>query len=323
MQEVDNYESIVNPFLAPSYDSVYALKAKVNEVLASSEDVGGHGLLLAWKRDSWIKESYREIKFDGHQLTHPTPVRPKTANIAQMVALRSTEREDFGLIVGNVHAYWRPAAKYERARQIWVLLKEMLWFRETLDKKINWTTLVCGDWNTVPSSTLYRCLTHSDDFTIPETRKAALEELEPHITAYGNLGVDEPTPEDVSAYPPNPLPADKLLAELESLPVTLESAYGNYMDVDPNHTRDPRWEEGQGWKGEPVYSTYIAFYSGVLDYIFVAKDKDENPEEKKYTLTTTGLLGVPPVDVVAEGIPNDLFPSDHVSLMAEFTVEEK
>jgi mRNA deadenylase 3'-5' endonuclease subunit Ccr4 len=337
MQEVDNYENPVGPALnSSSYDAVYALKAKVNNsrpgedesktAPASTEDAGGHGLLLAWKRDLWSREAYKELKFDGHPLTHPTPVRPKTGNIAQMVALRSTSKKDFGLILGNVHAFWRPAAKYERARQIYVLVKELLSFRDSVsDGKTEWTTLLCGDFNSVPSSAAYRVLTRKEDFSDPETRRAALEELEPHISAFGALGVDEPADSETGPYPTNPFPPSVVLEALERLPVTLESAYGNYTDVDERHrTGDPRWEAGMGWMGEPAYTTSCLF-AGTLDYIFLLRDRDEKDEkvkkdEAKYRVEAEKVLEVPPVEVVLPGIPNEVFPSDHVSLMAEYAV---
>lgn len=341
MQEVDNYDAVFAPTLAPVYDAVYALKNKINggdapnghapgtegtdggeAAKTGTEDAGGHGLLIAWKREMWSRVDYRELKFDGHPLTHPTPVRPKTGNIAQMVALRSSSSPGFGVILGNVHAYWRPTAKFERARQIYVLLRELMEFRRSLDKCISWTTMLCGDFNTVPSSVAYRVLTRSVDFSVPELRAEALQELEPHISAYGTLGVDEPTVEDAAPYPPNPLPPEMLLSLLESLPLRLESVYAKYMDLDSRHTRDPRWAEDEGWTGEPVYTTSCMF-AGTLDYIFILRDekRTDGGREKEFEVNPVAVLEVPPVEVVLTGIPNDVFPSDHIPLMAELVAE--
>ncbi|KAI9022489.1 Endonuclease/exonuclease/phosphatase [Hyaloraphidium curvatum] len=329
LQEVDNFESVVRPGLK-AYDTFYSLKAKVNEEKdvyangqASGEDAGGHGLLIAWKRDSFTREKQAEVRFDGHRLTHPTPVRPNTHNIAQIAALRSTTVENWGLIVANLHLFWRPTAKYERARQAYVLLSEVLSFRDSLDPNTQWTTLLSGDFNTVPSSVLYRALTRTCDFSAPERRAEAVRELEPHITAFGVLGVNDPAedePEQDSAYPPNPLPPNELLSKLEAFPLRLESAYQDYMVHDPRHSRDPRWNEAEGWRGEPVYSTSCLF-SGTLDYIFVIRENNE--DDKPYRVTRTSVLEVPPVEVVLNGIPNEDFPSDHIPIMAEFAVEDR
>ena len=76
----------------------------------------------------------------------------------------------------------------------------------------------------------------------------------------------------------------------------LNSAYANYS-------------EG----AHPVWTHYVDKFQGTLDYIFYSP-----------TLQVKNLLPLPSLEeVTAEtALPNSVFPSDHLPIMAEFSFNE-
>ncbi|KAJ1788003.1 RNA exonuclease ngl2 [Coemansia sp. RSA 2399] len=81
----------------------------------------------------------------------------------------------------------------------------------------------------------------------------------------------------------------------------LRSCYGTYADLDSSY----RTEQ---WQGEPIFTNYTE-WKGTLDYIFFAPDSGISLRE---------VLSLPEEKHLKPGLPNDAFPSDHISLIARF-----
>jgi mRNA deadenylase 3'-5' endonuclease subunit Ccr4 len=106
---------------------------------------------------------------------------------------------------------------------------------------------------------------------------------------------------------------------VEDIPLTaglgrMASCYGHYQHVDPEHvqkfsllnsTHAP--EMVQRWKGEPICTNYTASWYGTLDYLWI----------ECRASTPIRLLSMPDCSLLAPGLPNQAFGSDHVSLCVE------
>mmetsp|Transcript_6316 Transcript_6316/g.20467 ORF Transcript_6316/g.20467 Transcript_6316/m.20467 type:complete len:452 (+) Transcript_6316:263-1618(+) len=68
-----------------------------------------------------------------------------------------------------------------------------------------------------------------------------------------------------------------------------------------------------GSTGEPAFTTYHFNFKGAVDYVFYA-DSESQP------LRPAGILGMPtPAQLGQMGVPNEVWSSDHLSLLTEFS----
>jgi len=240
-----------------------------------------------------------------------------------------------GLIISNHHLYWKPQAKYEKLRQIYVLMNNIYSLKNEIEtenaieyddicnkinkienkiekKKLNkWPVLMCGDYNTSPDQPLYKLITKH------ELTKEECEELEPIIAEGAELTS-------------NPLPASYLIKKIKEFPIG-KSSYASYRDNDSSHTINPNWKDGKEYfKGEPTYTTYCA-WKGTLDYVFLMDDNEfkysEDTNDNKFDasfqptyLTVAKNLNIPKSDLLEPGLPNLSYPSDHICLMNEIEI---
>lgn len=83
---------------------------------------------------------YNTIDYDTDTTCPPTWI---TGNIAQFMSLRHVQHPQFGVVIGNTHMYWRPAAVYERLRQSVIYIKTLCDFKKKMEKQ-------CPDTQWVP-----------------------------------------------------------------------------------------------------------------------------------------------------------------------------
>lgn len=174
--------------------------------------------------------------------------------------------------------------------------------------------MVRVDWNFCPDSPQY-CLLFKHEIS-PTSLKSLLKSC-----IY--------TPSEVAAPPTlvslrseeeeEKLSVSKLVDLVQDLP-KLISFYNDYQNLDKNHSVDPimvaNGNYKETWEGEPYYTTF-AGWKGTLDYLCTFKDIQ--PQK----MVVTKLLEIPHYKLLGNGIPNELFGSDHVSLMAEIRITEK
>ncbi|KXS19161.1 hypothetical protein M427DRAFT_67300 [Gonapodya prolifera JEL478] len=397
LQESDRFASLSTDLTRLGYECERAEKESIRGSRMDAEGTG-HGVVVAWRKERFRLLQHRAIPLDNHPLASPTPLTPRTGNVAQIAFLAlslppsstsSSQPNEVGLIVTNSHLFWRPQAIYERLRQGWVLCEEAR--KARLEAVRNWPelgrggwpVLMCGDFNTLPTDSLYAVLTGRP---ITPELISRLQPVEEAWTGYGATGFgggkekvggdDEngnetsvskdslagetraggstsPTEDDTpaSAQPnspvtraPNPHPVTYILQRLRrpGMP-RLVSTHSRYTALFGRGNRDPKWDRdpSAGWDGEPPWTTY-AGWSGTLDYVFVgyagergmwregdegcsAQDPGEGESEgneegeptREAVVSVTGLLELPPVETVRGGIPNDVYPSDHVPVMCE------
>ncbi|TPX74285.1 hypothetical protein CcCBS67573_g04439 [Chytriomyces confervae] len=304
-------------FTEAGFDSVYVKKDK--------EKKAGHGLAILWRRDRFEMVSHTEVQFDNHPITHPTTITPVTGNIAVIAALKyipqsNEEPDDFGVVVSNHHLFWWPKAKYEKLRQIHVLLEEVKIFREmvALQHGISWPYMMTGDFNTTPSDTLYHVMTSKSalsrdqldslaavELTKPSKVPVSVEPVESHAEA-DTVGKNGET--RIKEMPPK-----EVMVEAIRLHGHFVSAYSQYRTSDQGHP--DMSTTSQQWAGEPSYTCFDT-WRGTLDYIMVLEELRQAARK----LVPVQVLQIPRPQWLEPGLPNLRFPSDHVPIMAEVAV---
>ncbi|KAI9594641.1 Endonuclease/exonuclease/phosphatase [Syncephalis fuscata] len=308
LQEVDEYESYYREaFRRAGYDSIYEAGRK------------RHGCCILWRRDRFTRHDYQTVQFDSAQ--YPTATT-NTRCIGQLLALRL--RNDFdealgldqlslehqssleagkkperkvGVIVTNHHLYWPPNAMYERMRQGWIMRQQLLRLKE----KHKFPSFMCGDFNSIPTSPLYRLITGQP------LQKANHEELAEIPTSY----VISDTPKTVAPSAvanPDPetfKPYTEFADAFEAMP-PCKSAYAQYTTLHPESA-------SAEWEGEARFTNY-AVWQGTLDYIMQVMDKESQDVE------LLRLLRLPDEHMCKPGLPNRVYSSDHLCIMAEYAL---
>ena len=203
-------------------------------------------------------------------------------NIAQILVLTPiTAASSTSLIVSNTHLFWRPDFDCLRVLQAHRLRQRL---EEVKIEQGRETALVvmCGDWNSDPKSAVYNLITGQFDKI---TRVHWQELIEAHSQLLGHA------PESSQRL------FSQVLEDFKKWP-TLTSAYSLYQSpTDPSI------------RSEPPY-TSINSYVDTLDYIFT-----------DFRAVEVAELLMLPVDEVVRGqtaLPNEIYSSDHLALMAKF-----
>lgn len=131
-----------------------------------------HGLLIAWRKDLFGSNAYRQlaVDLDAESIADKSqPMRTAcsriTRNIGLFVALQAQSKAEdtnaaHGMIIATTHLFWHPMHAYERARQSGILVRKLAEFRASLGK--SWSNAPCifaGDMNDQPHSATYHLLT--------------------------------------------------------------------------------------------------------------------------------------------------------------------
>ncbi|KAL7409135.1 Endonuclease/exonuclease/phosphatase [Mrakia frigida] len=123
-----------------------------------------HGLVILYRSSMFAKVGEekvivldeQEVRGDGEAKRRRGGTR-ETKNIGLMVALERKEGGG-GVIALTTHLFWHPLYTYERARQLGILLREVVRFRESLGKG-DWPCVMAGDFNSQPIEPSYSLLT--------------------------------------------------------------------------------------------------------------------------------------------------------------------
>lgn len=81
-----------------------------------------HGLLIAYRGAKYVKVSDHVVFYDEEEVRDGEGERYRrgisfqTKNIGSLVALRSTDSKEKGLIIATTHLFWHPRYTYERTR---------------------------------------------------------------------------------------------------------------------------------------------------------------------------------------------------------------
>ncbi|KKA21386.1 Poly(A)-specific ribonuclease [Rasamsonia emersonii CBS 393.64] len=203
------------------------------------------------------------------------------------------------LIVVNCHLYWDPAYKDVKLIQTAILMEEITKLAEGYAK--------------------YPPLTDKTAFRFSEPEGGSQENttpVEPAPSAEYSSGDQIPLIicGDINSAPGSA--AYNLIAHgglTEEHPDLEKRMYGNLSRVGMSHPF--KLKSAYGAIGELPFTNYTPDFKSILDYIWYSTN----------VLNVTGLLGEVDKEYLKKvpGFPNFHFPSDHLALMAEFSVKGK
>lgn len=332
LQEVDRQEKLIPVIQNAGYSTIYKAGRRKK-----------HGLLIAYRGSKYSKVSDHVIFYDEEEVRdgegerYRRGISFRTKNIGSLVALKSTDSEGDGLIIATTHLFWHPRYTYERTRQVAILLREVVKFRNAVNP--SWSCIIAGDLNLTPEDPGYSLLVgdliippqeelltlsrvvHSsidpDDAPAAESKEAKNEED----------GGAEQDPDRVIVNARMATPADGLLSTEEIIEMVqnlgvanLNSAYDKGLklakasgDSDVRTLGDrvnPVSSIRQGMH-EPEWTSYTHFWKSVLDYIFIL----DPPARVSHVV---GLLKPHTTEDMEPGLPQKgVCGSDHVSLVSE------
>lgn len=254
-----------------------------------------HGVSISWSRQRFLLMDQMKVNLDDKWEVLGETLN--TDNVALVVALKSQDK-DGGVIVVNTHLHWKPEDCYERLQQQWVVLKKT----EDMKRKYpSYAVIVCGDFNTTPDDAGYQLMCRKRpvrlnqeqlDNLLPVTEEEDKEDRKEDLEKEAKR-LDEELERDQERV-------KRLAKDIEDRYGELVSCYGGYAYLDPTYKTDQ-------WEGEPIYTNYTG-WKGTLDYIFYGPER----------LKATQVLSLPAEDRMKPGLPNNIYASDHVSLMSKF-----
>lgn len=205
------------------------------------------------------------------------------------------------MIVVNAHLYWDPAYKDVKLIQTAILMEEITKLSETYAK-----------WPPCTDKQAFR-------FSDPEAGSEGQEnapQVEPAPSAEYASGDQIPLIicGDFNSAPGSA--AYNLIVHgglTEEHPDLEKRLYGNLSRVGMTHPFKLR--SAYGAIGELSFTNYTPDFKDILDYIWYSTNN----------LNVVGLLGEVDKEYLSKvpGFPNYHFPSDHIALLAEFTVKGK
>ncbi|RKP38226.1 Endonuclease/exonuclease/phosphatase [Dimargaris cristalligena] len=233
-----------------------------------------------------------------------------------------------GIVVATCHLHWDPAEPFVRLLQLITIFDEI----RRANRKLHYPVILAGDFNTVPDSPLYRLFTSritGEQPLSPDDLDQLVKAMHKFALSQLNLTMKQAIDLNESPFPFIPLPRQKAYVQSQIdklvLPGQLYSAYAIGSS------------SSTGLTSEPQFTTYCDFV-GTLDYIMFTgapQSTDQSADSQGKTESAAHqeddppgwlsclmqrILNLPPAEQVKPGIPSALYPSDHLSLMAEFSI---
>jgi len=248
--------------------------------------------------------------------------------VAQAI-LVETKKDKRLLLLCNVHIYYLWLRPDIQVVQAGFMMQQLQAFAERIqerdDRPIH--LILCGDFNSVPGSTVYEYLLKGgiSEFTF--------EMLKQH-PIFAQVTQQEPQ------LPPDGKEKSSEEHGRKRGPRTFSQQRGFPFQQLLNHQFELKSAYRQVKHQEPLYTNHGGDFIGTLDYIFYGQlrpkhrgdeqdRKDEETSEKKgeedtidkETLEVTRVFDFVDLELVERhlGCPNIQFPSDHMSLKATFT----
>jgi uncharacterized protein with PIN domain/endonuclease/exonuclease/phosphatase family metal-dependent hydrolase len=176
LQEVDHFESFYRNMMKElGFKCLYVKRPAKRD-----------GCLVAYRADRFRVIGHRELNLDSLSFIDGDRKSSKSKffknNVAILVALKDLET-DAHLIVANCHIHWNPSLEDVKCAQAAYILEQLAEFRaDHFNAPLIWT----GDFNSTPTSDVYRILTANLD-----DRHRLLHELSPlHIAR--SIGAGNP-----------------------------------------------------------------------------------------------------------------------------------
>jgi mRNA deadenylase 3'-5' endonuclease subunit Ccr4 len=269
----------------------------------------GVGCCIIYKTKAFKLVDMHPVLFDTSSLNVPPSTDTRSAGLVCRLECIASHRhhgsnmDSHGVVVSSHHLFWPPAAHYEKLRQSLVMLHEVVQLNTE-----RWPMVMCGDFNTCPNDPPYALLTgqvlpdHLRDqlHHVPADhfkKKKAVDAL-----VEGLQGID------VQEFPTHLMPVHDLVDLVGTYP-RCKSVYADYDTLHPEML-------AERWPGEPAYTNYTV-WKGTLDYIFMV---EQDTSKGRYGgIELERVLKLPPPSALQPGLPNEVYGSDHLCIMAEFS----
>lgn len=298
-----------------------------------------HGVAVVLKDEYFIFSNQYTIDYDDEVVGKDIGCVTITDNIGTILYVKFTPlllnqfpylSERDGLLLGTSHLYWHPNGCYERTRQTYLLLQGFRKFA-SLIASVNQISkgfyrIFGGDLNSEPFDPPYLSITAKpynggSNNLYRSIRQLSDMEAEP----IPEDAIVEPTPEEKTAV-------TSLQSAHRDLKMRAISLYSiGYKQVHPENSNI------HNERNEPGFSNWAHAWRGLIDYIFVISDWDDNSDysstvdsveqvQKVQGVKLLGLLRLPTYEEM-EPIPSGLpkvgkYPSDHLAIIAEVELHD-
>lgn len=216
--------------------------------------------------------------------------RPEAVLLVRLTTSHNNNKTD--LVVANVHVTWS-MLKYPalQALQASLAVNELAQFAQSTSSSdsssqrsvSDCALVICGDFNSPPDTLPYQLLSraHLDDVILDTLRRTCRYDDQVEKLLVYEL-------------------VDVLPRAAFAIKTRISSAYKTVLGEEPAVTN---CDDCGGLEGVTVHQL-------CLDYIWYCRD----------SLRVTGVLETPPVESITRhyALPSELFPSDHIPLLAEF-----
>ena len=244
--------------------------------------------------------------------------REKTGQVLQIADLRLKDHgvdEPERLLVGNTHLFYHPMADHIRSLQAYFVCHQMENCRRQNSSLPKCPLVICGDLNSNPLSGAVQLLSqghleadHPEAWSHLYDYKWEMGD-EMYLLEHGYIGNTEDS--GIPAY------------EDESF----EDAVESLSQVDNDHDLqvmppdlvipDSFPSLAMGYTEIPQFTNYAIDFAETLDYIFVSQPSDQEP----IGLSLDRAAPMPDTTLMNEygAMPNENMPSDHFSIVSDFT----
>ena len=155
-QEVDHFDDFFDSFLSSiGYSSVFLKRPNKSD-----------GCLIAFKVNKFLLIDVENILLDDIESFAECNAKEKKSkylkgNVALIVRLASKEdSRDF--IVATCHIHWNPNLPNVKLGQVYYILQRLFSFQSKHDNSYHPPLILTGDFNSFPSSHIYRLITSSN-----------------------------------------------------------------------------------------------------------------------------------------------------------------
>ena len=298
LQEVDRFKHLQNLLRPQGYRGTYLQRT------AGRPD----GLAIFWKHDSISLVHQEDVSFASYDL------RDNVAQICVFKLKSHHHKEDPMVVVSNIHVLFNPKRGDIKLGQVRILLDRV---HNVLHKfHTDWPGILCGDFNSSPSSALHRFITTGEINLLSTSRREVsgqISDARSPPVAYG--GEDHHKPHAKQGAKKNkPWKLEEINTATGIENTNMESC----VSVLKHHL-NIRSSYSDVLGDEPLFSTAHDKYFGTVDYIFYSNS--HNLDRYRWHARPMKVLGVPPVQrILPKGLPSGFWPSDHVSLMTTFQI---
>lgn len=291
MRELESYDAAIYALQECNAEIVEKLQKYKGVVWAPREDDRGDGCAIAYDRNRFRLEQFEAVRLDASASRYESCA----------IAVLDENMGNLTIIVASVHLIYNPKRGDLRLRQIEAVSRRTSELtRMHAKRQRDVAHIVCGDFNSTPSSGVYAYMAKGsvDAEHLDRRTKKTGEGEERRCFDRGHAGSGTSIltllQEEESSH-------DRLINPLKSL----KSAYAERHADLPDHC-----------PGEPCFTTYLEFGTkACVDYIFYDSDK----------LNVHGRYEMLPLHMIerTSGLPSPEAPSDHMALVVQMSANFK